>query len=80
MISIHQCQRKAEEIGYNSSRFLALFPAGPEVCRWLDAYVGLLIVDEDGMRDGFVTVSQLDDMFPNLVCSEPYLADEVVND
>lgn len=73
-MNIYQCQRMAKDIGFDSARFVALFPSGPAECKWLDAYFGFFEVDVEGMRGGFVTVDQIDEMFPDLVVSEPYVS------
>ncbi len=75
-MNIFQCEEKAKEIGFDKAKFLAIFPCGPVNCKWLDAYMGLIILDKDGMRDGFVTTRQLDQEYPNLFCSEPYIDPE----
>ena len=59
-MNIHQCEAKAQQIGYDKARFIAVFPVGPVQCQWLDAYMGILKVDADGLRDGFLTTSQID--------------------
>jgi len=72
-MNIYQCQKKAKDIGFDKAKFCALFPSGPKNCKWLDAYMGLIQVDTDGLRDRFLTVDQIDDMFPNLFVSEPFI-------
>lgn len=72
-MNIYQCEERAKEIGYDNAKFVAFFPAGPKQCRWLDAYMGLLVIDEDGLRGGFVTTRDIDREFPDLYCSEPYV-------
>lgn len=71
-MNIHQCEAKAQQIGFDRARFIAVFPVGPVQCQWLDAYMGILKVDADGLRDGFLTTNQIDREFPDLVCSEPW--------
>lgn len=63
-MNIYQAQKTAKRDGYDSAEFIAHFPAGPKECKWLDAYLGLFRVE--GM-DGFVTVNDIDDMFPDLL-------------
>lgn len=75
-MNLHQCEKMAQEIGFDKAKFVALFPAGPIVCQWLDAYMGILKIDKDGLREGFLFTPQLDEMFPNLYCSAPYVEDE----
>ena len=76
-MNLYQCEERAKEIGYNKAQFVAMFPAGPMQCRWLDAYMGLLVIDADGLRDGFVTTREMARQFPDLLCSEPYVPDAV---
>lgn len=82
-MNLYQCEERAREIGYDKARFFALFPVGPMQChqlipcRWLDAYMGLFVIEVDGLRDGFVTTREIDREFPDLFCSESYVPDEV---
>ena len=75
-MNLYQCEERAQEIGYNKAAFVAMFPAGPKKCRWLDAYMGLFVIDEDELRDGFVMTRDIDHQFPDLLCSAPYVPDE----
>lgn len=63
-MDIYECERKAKDIGYNTAKFTAQFPAGEFECQWIDAYMGLFKVDADGMRDGFCTVRDFAEQFP----------------
>lgn len=72
-MNIYQCQQKAKEIGFDKAQFVAIFPAGPKLCKWLDAYFGMIQIPELG--DGFVTAESLDEEFPDLLCSEPIVED-----
>ena len=65
-MNLYQCEKYAQKNGFNSVEFIAYFPAGPKVCRWLDAYFGILEID--GVGDGFVRTGDIDMMFPDLVC------------
>ena len=65
-MTLKDCEERAKEEGFDSMEFTAFFPAGPKKCVWLDAYMGLFRVE--GL-DGFVMVSQMEKMFPDLVCS-----------
>jgi len=69
-MNLHQCQKKAEEIGFDNAKFWAEFPAGLVECQWLDAYMGVFKINFDGLRDGFLMVKEIDDRFPDLECSE----------
>jgi hypothetical protein len=65
-MNLYQAQRHAEDNGYDSEKFIAFFPAGTKVCKWIDAYFGMFNIE--GTGDGFVMVRDVDDMCPNLVC------------
>lgn len=67
-MDIFECERNAQEIGFDSAVFDADFPAGTFKCKWLDAYMGIFTIDADGMRDGFVMVRDISQQFPGLVC------------
>lgn len=67
-MDIYECEREAQKIGFDSAKFKARFPAGVFDCRWLDAYMGLFIVDVEGMRDGFVTTSSMAEQFTDMEC------------
>lgn len=66
-MTLHQCQNKAKDIGFNSSVFEASFPAGKYTCAWVDAYFGFFSIDVPG-RDGIVTVTEVGRDFPHLEC------------
>lgn len=72
-MNLYQCEAKAKDIGYDKAKFTAMFPCGPVQCQWVDAYMGLLTVDVDGLRDGFLMTKQIDERYPDLFCSEPYV-------
>jgi len=72
-MNLYQCQEKAKDVGFDKAVFFAEFPSGLLECQWLDAYMGLFKIDAEGMRDGFVTVKQIDEQFPKLECTEPYV-------
>ena len=63
-MNLYQCQEYAKDNGFDSLEFLAAFPSGPKKCKWLDAYFGFFKID--GVGEGFVTVRQIDQMFPDL--------------
>lgn len=63
-MNIYECKAKAENEGFDSMEFIGLFPAGPMNCKWLDAYMGLFLVDHEQLKGGFITVSD----FPDLEC------------
>ena len=67
-MNLYQCQKHAERNGFDSDTFVAHFPTGAKECQWLDAYFGMFKI-KDLASDGFVTVSQIDDMFPTLECT-----------
>lgn len=75
-MNLYQCEERAKEIGFDKARFVALFPCGPVECQWLDAYMGLLKINKDGLDDGFVMTRDIDREYPNLFCSDPYVDEE----
>ncbi len=72
-MNLYQCEKYAQKNGFDSVEFIAIFPAGPKKCRWLDAYFGMFQID--GVGDGFVMTKDIDQMFPDLVC-EPLKKEE----
>lgn len=68
-MNLYQCQAKAQDQDYDGATFDIIVPAGTFKAKWLDAYLGLFCIDAPGMKDGFVTVRDIDQQFPNLVCS-----------
>lgn len=72
-MNLYQCQEKAKDIGFDKAKFVAMFPAGPIECQWLDAYMGILKVNAEGLRDRFLMTDQIDQMFPHLEVTEPYV-------
>jgi len=71
-MNIYQCQAKAEEIGFDKAKFTAEFPVGTVECEWVDAYFGLLKADVAGLKGKTIAVAQIDQMFPELICSAPW--------
>jgi hypothetical protein len=65
-MNLYQCERYAQENGFDSVKFVAHFPTGNRECKWLDAYFGFFEIE--GMNGGFVTTKQIDEMFPQLTC------------
>lgn len=66
-MNLYQCQKYAEKNGFDSIKFKAFFPSGEKECCWVDAYFGFFKIE--GVTDNsFVTVSQIDAMFPDLIC------------
>lgn len=63
-LTIHQCQELAKDIGYDHATFDLCGPKGRTPCKWLDAYLGLFIVDG---AEGFNTVSQFE-YAPDIWC------------
>jgi len=64
-MTIRECEREAQQLGYDRCTFVAKFPAGKKKCRWGDAYMGLFMIE--GI-EGFSTVNKVDHMFPGLEC------------
>ena len=73
-MNLYQCQKWAENNGFDSAEFYADFPAGRKKCRWLDAYFGMFEIP--GLTDGFMMVKDVDKMFPDLECT-PIETEEV---
>jgi hypothetical protein len=73
-MNLYQCQEKAKDIGYDKAQFFAEFPNGTFLCTWKDAYFGFFKIENAGMDDSFVMTKQIDEMFPNLVCTEPFIS------
>jgi len=69
-MNIYQCQEKAKNLGFDKAKFIAHFPAGPVECQWLGAYFGIFKIDK---IDGVLRVNKIDEYFPDLVVTEPYL-------
>lgn len=65
-MNLYQCQKYAEQNGYDTVEFIAHFPAGPVKCKWLDAYFGLFTSDHPAFCDGFIRVDDADSAFPDL--------------
>ena len=78
-MNLYQCQRKAEKIGFDKAKFFAVFPVGLVKCQWIDAYVGIFKVDADKLGDGFVTIDRIDQEFPDLQCTDPYIDESILN-
>jgi hypothetical protein len=76
-MNLYQCQKWAEKNGFDTAEFYADFPVGNMKCKWLDAYFGMFIIP--GVMDkDFLMVSQIDELFPNLVCTPIETAEEQV--
>lgn len=65
ILNIFQCEEEAKDEGFDSLKFIAIFPAGPKVCTWLDAYMGIFKVE--GMEGSLMT-RMIDKQFPKLEC------------
>ena len=64
-MSILQCQKLAEDMGYDSATFDLVGPRGTLKCQWLDAYFGMFRIE--GRGDGFFMVSDFQ-YVPDLRC------------
>lgn len=71
-MNLYQCENKAKDIGFDKAKFVMACTDGIFECQWLDAYFGLFKIK--GL-DGFVTTKQIDEMYPDAVCSDPYVDD-----
>ena len=47
-MSISQCQELAKKIGFDSATFDLVGPEGKMKARWVDAYLGFFILEENG--------------------------------
>lgn len=56
-LTINQCQRLAEGIGFDGATFDLCGPKGKLPAKWLDAYMGLFQIDG---QEGFVMVRQFE--------------------
>lgn len=53
-----ECQKLAQDIGYDSATFDLVGPIGSTHCKWLDAYFGFFqIVGKES--EGFLSVNDL---------------------
>lgn len=66
-MNIYQCQKWAKDNGFNTAEFYADFLLGQMKCKWLDAYFGMFMIPEISNKE-FMMVSQIDKLFPTLVC------------
>lgn len=64
-MNILQCQKMAEDIGFDSAEFDLVGPNKTLKCKWLDAYMGMFTVEGHG--DDFLMVSQFQ-YAPDLYC------------
>jgi len=67
-MNLYQCQKWAEKNGFDTAEFYADFPTGNMKCKWLDAYFGMFMIPSISNKE-FMMVSQIDEMFPTLVCT-----------
>lgn len=71
-MTFDQCARKAQDLNASdSATFDVVGPHGRKGARWLDSYMGLLILDGE---DGFCKGSDIEDMglwCENLQAKEP---------
>jgi hypothetical protein len=74
-MNLYQCQKWAENNGFDTAEFYADFPLGKMKCKWLDAYFGMFMILEISDKE-FMMVSQIDKMFPTLVCTPIETAEE----
>lgn len=70
-MNILQCQKMAQDIGYDSATFDLCGPKGRLKCKWLDAYLGLF--RQEG-EDGFMSV-QTFQFLPDLWCENLTLSE-----
>ena len=63
-LTIHQCEELAKKVGYDSATFDLCGPKGRKPCKWLDAYMGLFIIEGD---KGFCMTRQFE-FVPDIWC------------
>jgi hypothetical protein len=63
-MNILQCQKLAEDVGYNSTTFDLCGPTEKLKAKWLDAYFGFFEIEG---QEGFLMVSQFQ-FSPNVWC------------
>jgi len=66
-VNIMQCQKLAQDIGFDSMTFDLVGPKGRKKCKWVDAYFGFFQIE--GQEDDKVIM--IDDSMrysPNLWC------------
>lgn len=59
IISLVECERKAQRGDPAWTKFIAILPSGPRNCQWLDAHFGFLRVEGVTDEKSFVTTDQL---------------------
>ena len=66
-MNLHECERKAQEEGYNTATFdLVNTQTGSRLsCKWLDAYFGMFVPDG---QTGFTMVRDVEEMGLPLTC------------
>ncbi len=65
-MNILQCQKMAEDIGFDSATFDLVGPKKTLKCKWLDAYFGMFTVEGE-KEGGFLMVTQFQ-FIPDLYC------------
>ena len=68
LISLVECERLAQDKGFDSMRFIAMFPNGPKNCQWIDAYFGFFKIDGVTDDKSFVTTIQIQDAVGRVMC------------
>lgn len=64
-MNILQCQKMAEDVGFDSATFDLVGPKATLKCKWLDAYMGMFTIE--GREGSFCMVSQFQ-FVPDLYC------------
>ncbi len=65
MLSLYDCQRIAEDKGYNSLKFKIHINSKIIECEWLDAYFGLFKILG---KEGFFMVNDMLQLCPEIRC------------
>lgn len=65
MLSLYDCQRIAEDNGYDSLKFKIHINSKIIECKWLDAYFGMFQIIG---KEGFFTVNDMLQLYPEIKC------------
>lgn len=71
-MTLRECERKAQQEGFDSARFELVHNGRIRKVGWLDAYLGMMIFEE--LPKGFVTIDTAETMFPGAVCQNFYIS------
>ena len=66
-MTIRQCQQQAREMIVGNS-FEAAFPIGTRNCEWIDAWMGFVRIEHEGLEESLISVDQIKSLFHGLEC------------